>query len=66
MFLKRILEKRAKVFTDDRKVEWSLGEALAFASILKRRYANSNDRTGFRARYFCSKKPCSLRQSNWK
>ncbi|WP_345807707.1 2-oxoglutarate dehydrogenase E1 component [Bacillus pumilus] len=33
--LKRILEKRAKVFTDDRKVEWSLGEALAFASILK-------------------------------
>ncbi len=33
--LKRILERRAKAFDDDRKVEWSLAESLAFASILK-------------------------------
>ncbi|WP_226666641.1 2-oxoglutarate dehydrogenase E1 component [Metabacillus litoralis] len=33
--LKRILEKRAKSFSEDGKVEWALGEALAFASILK-------------------------------
>ncbi|MED1741370.1 2-oxoglutarate dehydrogenase E1 component [Bacillus swezeyi] len=33
--LKRILERRAKAFDDDRKVDWSLAEALAFASILK-------------------------------
>ncbi|MGG3643070.1 2-oxoglutarate dehydrogenase E1 component [Bacillus gobiensis] len=33
--LQRILEKRAKAFEDDRKVEWSLAESLAFASILK-------------------------------
>ena len=33
--LKRILERRAKAFDDDRKVEWSLAELLAFASILK-------------------------------
>lgn len=33
--LKRILEKRAKSFSEEGKVEWALGEALAFASILK-------------------------------
>ncbi|MEH7662643.1 2-oxoglutarate dehydrogenase E1 component, partial [Bacillus velezensis] len=33
--LKRILERRAKAFDDDRKVEWSMAESLAFASILK-------------------------------
>ncbi|MCY9270114.1 thiamine pyrophosphate-dependent enzyme, partial [Bacillus licheniformis] len=33
--LKRILERRAKAFEDDRKVDWSLAEAMAFASILK-------------------------------
>ncbi|MDA1475050.1 2-oxoglutarate dehydrogenase E1 component [Bacillus changyiensis] len=33
--LKRILEKRAKAFSDDDKVDWSLAESLAFASILK-------------------------------
>ncbi|MCY8410379.1 thiamine pyrophosphate-dependent enzyme, partial [Bacillus haynesii] len=33
--LKRILERRAKAFDDDRKVDWSLAEAMAFASILK-------------------------------
>ncbi|MBD1379005.1 2-oxoglutarate dehydrogenase E1 component [Metabacillus arenae] len=32
--LKKILERRAKVFEDDRKVEWALAETLAFASIL--------------------------------
>ncbi|MCF7618208.1 2-oxoglutarate dehydrogenase E1 component [Bacillus sonorensis] len=33
--LKRILERRAKAFEDDRKVDWSLAEVMAFASILK-------------------------------
>ncbi|MBB6451803.1 2-oxoglutarate dehydrogenase E1 component [Salirhabdus euzebyi] len=32
--LERILQKRAKGFEED-KIDWSLGEALAFASILK-------------------------------
>jgi len=33
--LQRILERRAKVFADEGKVDWSLGEAFAFATILK-------------------------------
>ena len=33
--LQRILEKRAKALSEDGKVEWALGEALAFASILE-------------------------------
>lgn len=33
--LQRILERRAKVFSDEGKVDWSLAEAFAFASILK-------------------------------
>lgn len=33
--LQRILEKRAKSLSEDNKVEWALGEALAFASILE-------------------------------
>ncbi len=33
--LKRILEKRAKALSDEGKVEWALGEALAFASLLE-------------------------------
>lgn len=32
--LQRILERRAKALKEDGKVEWALGEALAFASIL--------------------------------
>lgn len=33
--LKKILERRAALFVEERKVDWSLGEAFAFASILK-------------------------------
>lgn len=33
--LKRILEKRAKALSEEGKVEWALGEALAFASLLE-------------------------------
>ncbi|WP_338785790.1 2-oxoglutarate dehydrogenase E1 component [Metabacillus sp. FJAT-53654] len=33
--LQRILEKRAKELSENGKVDWSLGEALAFASILE-------------------------------
>ncbi|MDQ0228917.1 2-oxoglutarate dehydrogenase E1 component [Metabacillus malikii] len=33
--LQRILEKRAKALAEDGKVEWALGEALAFASIIE-------------------------------
>lgn len=33
--LKRIYERRAESFTKENKVDWSLGEALAFATILR-------------------------------
>ncbi|WP_243290739.1 2-oxoglutarate dehydrogenase E1 component [Bacillus sp. FJAT-47783] len=33
--LQRILDRRAKVYSEERKVDWSLAEAFAFASILK-------------------------------
>ncbi|WP_273124788.1 2-oxoglutarate dehydrogenase E1 component [Metabacillus sp. HB246100] len=33
--LQRILERRAKALSEEGKVEWALGEALAFASILE-------------------------------
>lgn len=33
--LQKILEKRAKAFSENGKVDWSLGEALAFASIIE-------------------------------
>ncbi|WP_027963796.1 2-oxoglutarate dehydrogenase E1 component [Halalkalibacillus halophilus] len=32
--LEKILQRREKAFEDDEKVDWALGEALAFASIL--------------------------------
>ena len=33
--LERILKRRAKAFDEGEKIDWALGEALAFASILK-------------------------------
>lgn len=33
--LKRIYSRRAQVFNEENKVDWSLGEALAFATILR-------------------------------
>lgn len=61
--LKRILERRAKAFDDDRKVDWSLAEAMALHPF-ERRHTSKADRAGFRTRHIRTPQPCPSRQQD--